>query len=113
VSKLVNSDACPRPATHRGPARRRRQLREGGVEGGRVLGVPGRRLRAYIARGDTVILANVARRVLGWPERYELAHAFLWEYSCKRLKLAQLLGQLGVFLTLHSPGRHCHSSHGH
>jgi hypothetical protein len=29
-----------------------------------------------------------------------LAHAFLWEYSDKRLKLAQLLGQLGVFLTL-------------
>ena len=24
---------------------------------------------------------------------------FLWEYSCKRLQLAQLLGQLGVFLT--------------
>jgi hypothetical protein len=28
-----------------------------------------------------------------------LAHAFLWEYSCKTLKLAQLLGRLGVFLT--------------
>jgi hypothetical protein len=28
-----------------------------------------------------------------------LAHAFLWEYSYKRLKLAQLLGQLCVFLT--------------
>jgi hypothetical protein len=28
-----------------------------------------------------------------------LAHAFLWEYSYKTLKLAQLLGQLGVFLT--------------
>jgi hypothetical protein len=29
-----------------------------------------------------------------------LAHAFLlWGYSYKRLKLAQLLGQLGVFLT--------------
>jgi hypothetical protein len=33
-----------------------------------------------------------------------LAHAFVWEYSCKRLQLAQLLGQLGVFLTLvHAP----------
>jgi hypothetical protein len=30
-----------------------------------------------------------------------LAHAFLWEYSYKRLKLAQLPGQLGVFLTSH------------
>ena len=37
--------------------------------------------------------------VLGWPERCKLAHAFLWEYSYKRLKLAQLLVQLGVFLT--------------
>ena len=38
--------------------------------------------------------------MLGWPKRCKLAHAFLWEYRCKRLKLAQLLGQLGVFLTL-------------
>ena len=36
--------------------------------------------------------------MLGWPKRCKLAHAFLWEYSYKRLKLAQLLGQLGVFL---------------
>jgi hypothetical protein len=28
-----------------------------------------------------------------------LARAFRWEYSYQRLKLAQLLGQLGVFLT--------------
>jgi hypothetical protein len=28
-----------------------------------------------------------------------LAHAFLWEYSYERLKLVQLLGQLGIFLT--------------
>jgi hypothetical protein len=28
-----------------------------------------------------------------------MAHAFLWEHSYKRLKLAQLLGQLVVFLT--------------
>jgi hypothetical protein len=41
----------------------------------------------------------VARKVSGWPKRWKLAHAFLWEYSDKRLKLAQLLGQLGVFLT--------------
>jgi hypothetical protein len=37
--------------------------------------------------------------VLGWPKRCKLAHAFLLEYSCKKVKLAQLLGQLGVFLT--------------
>jgi hypothetical protein len=43
--------------------------------------------------------AAVATKVLGWPKRRKLAHAFLWEYSYKRLKLAQLLGQLGVFLT--------------
>ena len=41
--------------------------------------------------------------MLGWPKRCKLAHPFLWEYSCKGLELAQLLGQLGVFLTLTSP----------
>jgi hypothetical protein len=41
----------------------------------------------------------IARKVLGWCKRCKLAHAFLWEYGYKRLKLAQLLGQLGVFLT--------------
>ena len=40
-----------------------------------------------------------ARKVLGLPKSCELAHAFLWEYSQRRLKLAQLLGQLAVFLT--------------
>jgi hypothetical protein len=29
----------------------------------------------------------------------KLVHAFRWEYSCKSLKLAQLLGKLGAFLT--------------
>jgi hypothetical protein len=37
--------------------------------------------------------------MLGWPKRCELARAFLWEHSGKRLELVQLLGQLGVFLT--------------
>jgi hypothetical protein len=37
--------------------------------------------------------------VSGWPKRRKLAHAFLREYSDERLKLAQLLGKLGVFLT--------------
>jgi hypothetical protein len=37
--------------------------------------------------------------MLGGPNS-KLAYAFLWEHSYKRLKLAQLLGQLGVFLTL-------------
>ena len=41
-----------------------------------------------------------ARKVSGWPKRCKLAHAFLWECNCyKGLKLAQLLGQPGVFLT--------------
>jgi hypothetical protein len=44
------------------------------------------------------------RMVLGWPKRCKLAHAFLWEYSYKKLKLDQLLGQLGVFLTWRSRG---------
>jgi hypothetical protein len=34
------------------------------------------------------------RKSLGWPKRCTLAHAFLWEYSDKRLKLTQLMGQL-------------------
>ena len=37
--------------------------------------------------------------VLGWPKRSKFAHAVRWEYCYERLKLAQLLGQLGVFLT--------------
>jgi hypothetical protein len=41
-----------------------------------------------------------ARKVLGWPTICKLAHAFLWEHSYQRLKLAQLLGQLGAPLTL-------------
>jgi hypothetical protein len=44
-----------------------------------------------------------ARKVLGCSQICKLAHAFLWEYSHKRLKLAQLLGQLGVFLTFAAP----------
>ena len=40
-----------------------------------------------------------ARMVLGWPKICKLAHAFLWECNHKQLKLAQLLGQVGVFLT--------------
>jgi hypothetical protein len=43
-----------------------------------------------------------ARKFLGWPKICKLAHAFRWEYSYKKLKLAQLLGQLGVFLTVHA-----------
>jgi hypothetical protein len=39
-----------------------------------------------------------ARKMLGWSKTCRLAYALLWEYSYKRLKLAQLLGQLGVFL---------------
>jgi hypothetical protein len=37
--------------------------------------------------------------VLGRPKRCQLAHASLWEYSYRRMKLAQLLGQVGVFFT--------------
>ena len=42
--------------------------------------------------------------MLGWPRRWKLAHAFPWEHSYKGLELAQLLGQLGVFLTLAGAG---------
>jgi hypothetical protein len=43
-----------------------------------------------------------ARKVLGWPKRRKLAHAFPWEYMCKRLKLAQFLGRHGAFLACSS-----------
>jgi hypothetical protein len=43
--------------------------------------------------------ARTVLEVLRLPTTCKLAHAFLWEYSCKRLKLAQLLVQLDVFLT--------------
>ena len=37
----------------------------------------------------------------GWPKRCKLARSLLREYSYKRRQLAhELLGQLGVFLTL-------------
>ena len=41
--------------------------------------------------------------MLGWPKRCKLSHAFLWECSYKKLKLAQLLGQPGGFLTWVQP----------
>jgi hypothetical protein len=43
--------------------------------------------------------ATHAREVLGWIKICKLAHACPWEYSYKRLELAQLLGQLGGSLT--------------
>ena len=49
--------------------------------------------------GTRASRAAGARQVSGWPKRCKLAHAFMWEYSYKRLKLAQLLGRLGVVLT--------------
>ena len=61
----------------------RAELEAAGLEGGPALGR----------------LPRPARKVLGWPKRCKLAHVFMWEYIYKRLKLAQLLGQLGVFLT--------------
>jgi hypothetical protein len=57
-----------------------------------------RRLREHGGLRRTQLMAE-ARTVSGWPKRSRLAHAFLWEYSYRRLKLAQFLGQLGVFLT--------------
>ena len=66
-----------------------------------------RHLPAAAAVGERGLVAGVrARRdagastVLGRPKRCKLDHAFLWEYSYKRLNLAiELLGQLGGLLT--------------
>jgi hypothetical protein len=41
--------------------------------------------------------------VLDWTKICKLEHGFVWEYSNKRLKFAQLLGKPGVLLTS-SPG---------
>ena len=44
---------------------------------------------------------------LGWPKRYKSTQAFLLKYSNKRLKSAQLLGQLAAFLTCTSERGSC------
>ena len=79
-------------------------------------GVAGARVAALV---EGLRVTDQLRRVAGAPrgevlpqgalerERCEVSpkdtswpmHAFLWKYSYKRLKLAQLLGQLGVCLT--------------
>ena len=46
--------------------------------------------------------------VSDWHKICKLAHTFLWENSYKRLKLAQLLGQLGLFLALMGASGHGH-----
>jgi hypothetical protein len=57
------------------------------------------RARRHDVRHHQQQLVRQASKVLGWPKRCQLAPAFLWEYSYKRLELVQLLVQLGVFLT--------------
>jgi hypothetical protein len=72
-----------------------------------VLGWP---KRCKLARAFRIVLgwpkrcklARAFRIVLGWPKGCKLVRAFRWEHSDKRLELAQLLGQLGVFPTLYS-----------
>jgi len=62
-----------------------------------VLAVGSRsRKRARFCAGATSLAGS--RKVLGWPKRCKLAHAFLWQYGYKGPKLAQLLDPLGVFL---------------
>ena len=43
-------------------------------------------------------LAQRSEKGVRSPKICKLANALLWKYSCRRLKLAQLLGELGVFL---------------
>jgi hypothetical protein len=42
--------------------------------------------------------SRTARTLSGWPKRWSLAHASLWESSHKRLKLAQLLGCVPTYV---------------
>jgi hypothetical protein len=46
------------------------------------------RCRTHLVGGKGLVLA--------WPKKCKLAHVFRRECSYKRLKLAQLLGQLGL-----------------
>jgi hypothetical protein len=72
------------------------EVRTGGG-GGEENDEAGRLLRRRPPAAAVPVLR--ASKVLGWPTRCKLARVLRWGYSHKRLKLAQLLGQLGVFLT--------------
>ena len=62
-----------------------------------LVGAPARStLTTPLRKQNTASAVSSERKVLGRPKRRKLAHAFLWEYGHKRLKLAQLLRQLGV-----------------
>jgi hypothetical protein len=64
----------------------------------------GSSIRCSAAATPAAMASSERGLVLGWPKRSKLAHEFLWEHSWKRLKLAQLRGQLGVFLTSPTAG---------
>jgi hypothetical protein len=49
-------------------------------------------------RRPLVVLATAVKARRGLAQSTQVG-PFLWECSYKRLKMAQLLGQLGVFLT--------------
>jgi hypothetical protein len=55
--------------------------------------------RDGVYSGASLKVSVRGRKVLGWPKICKLAYAFLWKNSKKGLQLAQLLGQLGIFLT--------------
>ena len=104
VTTIDEIVASPRVRPHR-------RLRSGGADyvrdsgAKRVRGCTARQLRPSpsLAAGAAAARADHpdagASKVLGRPRRCKLAHAFLWAYSDKRRKLAQLPGQLGVLLT--------------
>jgi hypothetical protein len=85
-------------------------LRRGLRQRGRVRGVIELPLHRIQPRRELPLqpadLVWPAREVSCWPEICKLAHAFLWEHSYKGLKLAQILGQLGGFLTCERRCRH-------
>ena len=90
----------PRPAEPRSPPPRARWRPAPPPRTSRPAGpTAARRLRtAGRSRPPPAAADAAARKVLGWPKLCKLVHALLWECSYKRLKLAQLLGKLGVFL---------------
>ena len=56
-------------------------------------------VRRHLQHRPAAGRAAQAREVLRLTQKMQVAHTFLWECSYKGLKLAQLLGQLGVALT--------------
>ena len=64
----------------------------------RLTATPTRPRRSGCAWGKVGTGVVCSEKGVRLAQKMQVGHAFLWEYGDKRLKLAQLLGQFGVFL---------------